>query len=127
VEELMRYLSIAHVSPARVATADVEVGGQLIRAGEGVLIPLMAANWDEAAFPEPERFNIHRRDVRMQIGFGYGVHQCVGQSLARLELQVGLQAVIDGIPTLRVAAPVEELPFKYDALFFGLYELPVAW
>jgi pentalenic acid synthase len=127
VEELMRYLSIAHVSPARAATVDIELGGQLIREGEGVIIPLMAANWDDAAFPDPERFNIHRKDVRNQIGFGYGVHQCVGQTLARLELQVALQGVIDGIPTLRLAAPVEDLPFKHEALFYGLYELPVAW
>jgi cytochrome P450 len=123
----MRYLSIAHVSPARAATVDIELGGQLIREGEGVIIPLMAANWDDAAFPDPERFNIHRKDVRNQIGFGYGVHQCVGQTLARLELQVALQGVIDGIPTLRLAAPVEDLPFKHEALFYGLYELPVAW
>jgi pentalenic acid synthase len=127
VEELMRYLSITHVSPARAAVADIEIGGQLIRAGEGVIIPLMAANWDPEVFGKPERFNIHRANARNQIGFGYGVHQCVGQTLARLELQVGLQGVIDAIPTLRLAAPVEDLPFKHEALFYGLYELPVTW
>jgi pentalenic acid synthase len=127
VEELMRFLSIAHVSPARAATEDIEVGGKLIRAGEGVIIPLIAANWDEQAFPEPERFDIHRSGVRNQIGFGYGVHQCIGQTLARLELQVGLRGVIEGIPTLRLAADIDDLPFKHEALFYGLDELPVAW
>jgi cytochrome P450 len=127
VEELMRYLSIAQASPARAATADVTVGDQLIRAGEGVIIPPLAANWDPEAFPEPERFNIHRANVKNHIGFGYGIHQCVGQTLARLELQVALQSVIEAIPTMRLATRVEDLPFKYEALFYGLYELPVTW
>jgi cytochrome P450 len=127
VEELMRYLSIAHVSPARTATVDIELGGQQIRAGDGVIIPLMAANWDDAVFSEPERFDIHRADARSHIGFGYGVHQCVGQTLARLELQTALRRLTERVPTLRLAAPTEELPFKEEALFYGLYELPVAW
>lgn len=127
VEELMRHLSIAHVSPVRAATADIELGGRLIRAGEGVIVPLMAANWDEAAFAEPERFDIHRQDARNQIGFGYGVHQCIGQTLARLELRTGLQGVLDAFPTLEPAAGLEDLPFKHAALFYGLHEFPVRW
>lgn len=127
VEELMRYLSIAHVSPARAATEDIELGGQLIAAGDGVIIPLMAANWDDATFPDAERFDIHRAGARNQIGFGYGVHQCVGQTLARLELQTALQHLVEQVPSLRLDAAVEDLPFKHEALFYGLYELPVAW
>src|SRR5262249_34567382 len=123
VEELMRWLSITHVSPARAATVDVEVGGRLIRAGDGGIVPLMAANWDDAAFPEAARFDIHRRPDRTQIGFGYGIHQCVGQTLARLELQTSLRRLTERVPTLRLAAPVEELPFKFEALFYGLYGL----
>lgn len=127
VEELMRYLSIAHVSPARTATTDIELGGELIGAGEGVIVPLMAANWDDDVFDEPDQFDIHRSAARNQIGFGYGVHQCVGQTLARLELQTGLRQLTEQIPTLRVAVPFEELPFKHEALFYGLHELPVSW
>jgi cytochrome P450 len=127
VEELMRWLSITHVSPGRAATQDVELGGKQIRAGDGMIVPLMAANWDETAFPDPARFDIHRRSERTQIGFGYWIHQCVGQTLARLELQTALRRLTERIPTLRLAAPVEDLPFKFDALFYGLYELPVTW
>lgn len=127
VEELMRWLSITHVSPGRAATEDVELGGKQIRAGDGMIVPLMAANWDDSAFPDPARFDIHRTGERTQIGFGYGIHQCVGQTLARLELQTALRRLTERIPTLRPAAPVEELPFKFDALFYGLYELPVTW
>jgi pentalenic acid synthase len=127
VEELMRWLSITHVSPGRAATEDVELGGKLIRAGDGMIVPLMAANWDDSAFPDPGRFDIHRGGERTQIGFGYGIHQCVGQTLARLELQTALRRITERIATLRLAAPVQELPFKFDALFYGLYELPVTW
>jgi pentalenic acid synthase len=127
VEELMRYLSIAHVSPARAATEDVELGGQRIRARDGVIIPLMAANWDDDAFPDAERFDIHRGGQRTHLGFGYGIHQCVGQTLARLELRTALRRITERVPTLRLAAPVQTLPFKYEALFYGLYELPVSW
>lgn len=115
------------MSPARTATTDLELGGELISAGEGVIVPLMAANWDDDVFDGPDRFDIHRSAARNQIGFGYGVHQCVGQTLARLELQTGLQQLTEQVPTLRVAAPLEELPFKYEALFYGLHELPVTW
>jgi cytochrome P450 len=127
VEELMRFLSIAHVSPARAATVDIELGGELIKAGDGVIIPLMAANWDDEAFPAAERFNIHRPNPVNHIGFGYGVHQCIGQTLARLELQTALRQLTERVPTLRLAAPVGELPFKHEALFYGLYQLPVSW
>lgn len=127
VEELMRWLSITHVSPGRAATQDVELGGKQIRAGDGMIVPLMAANWDGSAFPEPERFDIHRAGERTQIGFGYGIHQCVGQTLARLELATALRRLTERVPTLRLAAPIAELPFKYEALFYGLYELPVSW
>jgi cytochrome P450 len=127
VDELMRFLSIAHVSPARAATVDVEIAGRLIRAGDGVIIPLMAANWDDSAFPDAARFDIHRGGERSHLGFGYGIHQCVGQTLARLELQTALRRLAERVPTLRLAAPIEELPFKFEALFYGLYELPVAW
>lgn len=127
VEELMRYLSIAHVSPARVAISDVELGGHRINAGDGLVVPLMAANWDDEVFADADRFDIHRTDSRNQIGFGYGVHQCVGQTLARLELHVALRRLTERVPTLRVAAPLDELPFKHEALFYGLHELPVRW
>jgi cytochrome P450 len=127
VEELMRYLSIAHVSPVRAATVDVELGGVCVRAGDGVILPLLAANWDDEAFPGAGRFDIHRAGAHRHIGFGYGIHQCIGQTLARLELHAALRRLTERVPTLRLAVPVEELPFKYDALFYGVHELPVCW
>jgi cytochrome P450 len=87
VDELLRYLSIVHSGLRRVAKDDIEIGGQTIRKGDGLLFDLQAANWDPEAFPESERLDL-TRPARQHNAFGYGPHQCLGQNLARLELQV---------------------------------------
>ncbi|ULN46045.1 cytochrome P450 [Mycolicibacterium goodii] len=126
VEELMRYLSIIQTGQRRVAVEDIEIGGETIMAGEGIIIDLVPANWDAKAFPEPEKLDL-TRDAGQQLGFGYGRHQCVGQQLARAELQIVFHTLLRRIPTLRLAIPLEEVPFKHDRLAYGVYELPVAW
>jgi cytochrome P450 len=126
VEEMLRYLSIADYFPARVAVEDVEIGGSVIRAGEGVFPLLAAGNWDPDAFGDPHRFNIHRGD-RRHVAFGHGVHQCLGQHLARLELEIVFTTLFDRIPTLRLAVPADELLYKEQSLIYGVTELPVSW
>lgn len=126
VEELMRYCSIIQTGQRRIATEDIEVGGEVIRAGEGIILDVAPANWDARQFPEPERLDLLREDGP-QVGFGYGRHQCVGQQLARMELQIVLPTVLRRIPTLRLAVSLDELPFKHDGLAYGLHELPVTW
>ncbi|AKS33216.1 cytochrome P450 [Mycolicibacterium goodii] len=126
VEELMRYLSIIQTGQRRVAVEDIEIGGETIRAGEGIIIDLVPANWDAKAFSEPEKLDL-TRDAGQQLGFGFGRHQCVGQQLARAELQIVFHTLLRRIPTLRLAIPLEEVPFKHDRLAYGVYELPVAW
>ncbi|MEU6132125.1 cytochrome P450 [Saccharopolyspora sp. NPDC047091] len=126
VEELLRYLTIVETVTSRVATADVEVGGTLIRAGEGVIALGHTANHDPGAFPEPDEFDI-ARGARHHVAFGYGPHQCLGQNLARLELQIVFDTLFRRIPTLALAGPREELPFKDDAVIYGVYALPVTW
>lgn len=125
-EELMRYLSIIQNGQRRVATADIEVAGETIRAGEGIIIDLAPANWDGAAFPEPDRLDF-TRNAGQQLGFGYGRHQCVGQQLARAELQIVFHTLLRRIPTLELAIPFDQVPFKHDRLAYGVYELPVTW
>lgn len=127
VEELLRYLSIIQNGQRRVATEDIEIGGQTIKAGEGIIIDLSPANWDAAAFPDPERLDLRRPDADKNLAFGYGRHQCVGQQLARAELQIVFATLLRRIPTLALAAPLEEIPFKNDKLAYGVYELPVTW
>ena len=126
VEELLRYLTIVHNGRRRVALEDIEIGGEVIRAGEGIVIATEVANRDEAAFPDPDTLDIHRA-ARHHVAFGYGVHQCLGQPLARVELQVVYSTLYRRIPSLALAVPVDELPFKHDMAIYGVHALPVTW
>ncbi|WP_414637569.1 cytochrome P450 [Amycolatopsis sp.] len=126
VEELLRYLNITHSGRRRVATADLEIGGQLIRRGEGVIAAGDIANRDDSAFPEPDRLDIGRK-ARHHVAFGYGVHQCLGQPLARIELQVVYGTLYRRLPGLSLAVPLADLPFKHDMIVYGVHELPVTW
>jgi cytochrome P450 len=125
VEELMRYLTIVHSQVDRVATEDLTIGGQLIRAGEFVMMNLPAGNWDAEFVDDPETFDI-QRNTRGHLGFGYGVHQCIGQNLARVEMQVAFATLARRLPGLKLAVPADELKFK-EANIYGLKELPVSW
>jgi cytochrome P450 len=127
VEELMRYLSIIQNGQRRVATDDIEISGETIRAGEGIIIDLAPANWDATAFPEPDRLDLTRENAGQEVGFGYGRHQCVGQQLARAEMQIVFPTLWRRIPTIKLAIPFEDVPFKHDRLAFGVYSLPVTW
>jgi cytochrome P450 len=126
VEELLRYLTIAHFGRRRVAAADIEINGLWIREGDGIIFPNEVANRDPDVFAEPDRLDLHR-DARRHLAFGSGVHQCVGQPLARMELQVVYGTLYRRIPSLRLAVPITDVPFKYDAAIYGVYELPVTW
>lgn len=126
VEELLRFHTPVDFITARLALEDVEVGGRLIRAGEGVFALCASANRDERAFPDPDRLDITRRS-RHHVAFGFGPHQCIGQNLSRIELQIVYRTLFERLPDLRLAAEVADLPFKHDGFAFGLYSLPVAW
>ena len=127
VEELLRYLSIIQNGQRRVAVEDIHIAGEVIRAGEGIIIDLAPANWDPQAFTEPDRLYLHRSGADRNVAFGYGRHQCVGQQLARAELQIVYPTLFRRVPTLALAVPVEDVPFKDDRLAYGVYELPVSW
>ncbi|MER7672369.1 cytochrome P450 [Kitasatospora sp. NPDC096128] len=126
VEELLRYLTIVHSGLTRVATEDVDLGGVRIRAGEGVVCMISAANRDPGEFPDADALDL-TRDARRHLAFGFGVHQCLGQPLARLELQIALDTVLRRLPGLRLAAPFEDVRFRGEMLIYGVHELPVAW
>ncbi len=125
VEELMRYLTIAHTA-VRSALEDVEIDGQLIRAGESVTLSLQAANRDPERFPQPDTLDV-RRKATGQVGFGHGVHQCLGQQLARVEMRVAFPALLRRFPTLRLAVPPEEVPLRTRSNIYGVHRLPVSW
>jgi cytochrome P450 len=125
VEELMRYLSIVHAQVDRVAIEDLTIGGQLIRAGDWVLMNLPAGNWDTEFVDSPEMLDVER-NARGHLAFGYGVHQCIGANLARVEMQVAFATLARRLPGLQLAVQPDELKFK-DADIYGMKELPVTW
>ncbi|WP_030326499.1 cytochrome P450 [Streptomyces sp. NRRL B-3229] len=127
VEELLRYLGIIHGGQRRIAKEDIEIGGEVIRAGEGIIIELFSANRDAAVFPEPDRLDLRRENARHHNAFGFGIHQCVGQQLARVELQVVYGTLFRRIPTLALATPREGIEFKHERLAYGVHSLPVTW
>lgn len=126
VEEVLRYLSVADRVALRVAVEDVEIGGQLIRAGEGIVPLGAAANHDEREFARAAEFDPSRSGGH-HVAFGFGIHQCLGQHLVRLEMTEAFGALFTRIPGLTLDRPVEDLPVKHDGVIFGLRELPVRW
>ncbi|MEV4219424.1 cytochrome P450 [Nonomuraea sp. NPDC049725] len=128
VEELLRYLTVVHLgAPGRVALEDVEVGGRTVRAGETVVLALPAVNRDPARFPDPAVLRLDRAEARHHLAFGHGVHQCLGQQLARIEMRIGFRALFDRFPGLRLAVAPDEVPMRDTALVYGVRRLPVAW
>ncbi|ANZ15442.1 cytochrome P450 [Streptomyces noursei] len=125
VEELLRFLSIAD-GMLRVATDDIEIAGRTIRAGDGVMFSTSLINRDEAAYPAPDELDLDR-SARHHVAFGFGVHQCLGQNLARAEMEIALRSLFRRIPDLRLAVPAAEIPFKPGHTLQGMIELPLAW
>ncbi|MFE9652070.1 cytochrome P450 [Micromonospora sp. NPDC006431] len=127
VEELMRFIPLgATAAFARYATEDVELGGVLVRAGEPVVVSIPSANRDGTVFPDADRLDL-AREVNPHLGFGHGVHHCLGAQLARMELRVVLETLLDRAPGLRLAVPEEELTWKSGLLVRGLVAMPVGW
>ncbi|MEO3876559.1 cytochrome P450 [Nonomuraea sp. B12E4] len=125
VEELLRYLSIIG-GTLRTALEDVELGGELVKAGQTVVVSLPAANRDPERFPRPDTLDL-RRQATGHMAFGHGIHQCLGQQLARVEMQVAFPALFQRFPTLRLAVPHEEVPLRTDMAIYGVHRLPVTW
>jgi pentalenic acid synthase len=125
VEELMRMLSIAD-GLLRLAVEDIEVDGVTIRAGEGVVFSTSVINRDESVYSDPDSLDWHR-PTRHHVAFGFGIHQCLGQNLARAEMEIALRTLFERLPTLRLAAPPEEIPWKPGDTIQGMLELPVTW
>lgn len=126
IEELLRYLTIVHLIISRIATEDISIGGVTIRAGEAIVPLNLAANRDDAHYDRADELDIHR-DARDHVAFGFGVHQCLGQPLARLELQVILETLLRRVPSLRLAHQPATSAYRSASMINGLYELQLAW
>ncbi|MEU5851277.1 cytochrome P450 [Saccharopolyspora shandongensis] len=125
VEELMRYLSVADIF-FRYATEDIELGGETIPEGSTVVVSLLAANRDPQRFDNPDALDVHRK-ARGHLSFGHGIHQCLGQQLARIEMRAGFDGLLRRFPSLELAVPADEVELKTDMNIYGVHELPVTW
>ncbi|MGW3071094.1 cytochrome P450, partial [Streptomyces sp. NPDC001130] len=126
VEELLRYLSVAKTF-MRTALVDVELGGRTIEAGTTVVLSYNTANRDPERFTDPHVLDL-RRPYDGHLAFSHGIHQCLGQQLARVEMRVAFRALVDRFPTLRLAVPAEEVVLRPEtADIYGVKSLPVAW
>lgn len=125
VEELMRYLSVADIF-YRYATDDIELGGETIGKGSTVVVSLLAANRDPRRFDDPDTLDV-RRTARGHLSFGHGMHLCLGQQLARIEMRAGFAGLLRRFPTLALAVPADAVRLRTDMNIYGVHELPVTW
>ena len=126
VEELLRYLTIVQFGLVRIALEDLEIGGQCIRAGEPIVAGLASADRDPAHFPDPDNLDV-TRPYSPHVAFGHGVHQCLGQQLARVEMKAGFRGLFERFPSLRLAVPLDQIQMRDDTFVYGVKELPVTW
>ncbi len=126
VEELLRYLSVAKTF-MRTALEDVELGGRTVEAGTTVVLSYNTANRDPGRFADPHTLDLGRQDGG-HLAFGHGIHQCLGQQLARVEMRAAFPALVTRFPTLRLAVPAEEVVLRPEtADVYGVKSLPVTW
>ena len=122
VDELLRYLSPVPILN-RTTTREVEIDGEVIPAGERVQLNWIAANHDPERFPDPEKVDLGR-EASTHVAFGHGIHRCLGQHLARLELTIMLQEVLTRIPDYKVDLEGIE---RYPSIARGISSLPATW
>ncbi|MGW5323692.1 MULTISPECIES: cytochrome P450 [Rhodococcus] len=127
VEEMLRYLSINHAGLPRAATEDRVIGGQAIRAGDGVLVMLNAANRDTNVFEDADRFDISRPQLGSHIAFGHGFHKCIGLTMARVELSEVFTVMAERLPEMQLTGEIASLTFRDDMVLYGACSVPVAW
>ncbi|HXL92999.1 MAG TPA: cytochrome P450 [Streptosporangiaceae bacterium] len=126
VDEILRYTSVSPMFLVQTVQADIELGGETLRAGDAVMAVPWAANRDPTAFAAPGVFDADR-DSNPHIAFGYGPHFCLGAAQGRLEVEVALGSLVRRFPRLAPAVPLEQLPWRNERFNCGIAEFPVTW
>jgi cytochrome P450 len=126
VNELLRYLTVIRMGVMRHASEDIQLAGHLIPAGALVIVSLLAANRDGNLWPRPDELDV-TRPHNPHLAFGYGIHQCLGQQLARAELADAFRHLLRRLPNLRLAIPADKVPLRADMSTYGVHSLPVTW
>ena len=125
IEEMLRWTSPVK-NMCRTLTDDTEFHGTSLRAGEKIMLLFESANFDESVFENPDQFDI-RRDPNNHVAFGFGTHFCLGNQLARLELRLMTDRVLDRLPDLRLAADDDVLPLRPANFVSGLESMPMVF
>jgi pentalenic acid synthase len=126
VEELLRLLAVTDFGAVRWVTDDIEGDGYTIKAGDGIVVSSTMTNRDPSVHDDPFTFDVGRGN-RQHLTFGYGVHQCLGQNLARLQLEIAYRTLFQRIPGLRLGIPVSEIRMRTTGTMQGVERLPVEW
>ena len=126
IEEFLRYDGPVEMAVTRYAAEDCEVGGVLIKRGTPVLVILAAADRDPEIFEAADSLDVTRQSNK-HMGFGYGVHYCVGAPLARLEARIAFDTLLKHIPNLQLSVPAVQLKYTDSPVVHGLVRLPVEW
>ncbi|KAL6399539.1 Cytochrome P450 55A2 [Ilyonectria robusta] len=128
VEELCRYHTASALAMKRTAKEDVEIGGRLIKANEGIIASNQSANRDADVFEKPDEFNMNRKwGTNDPLGYGFGDHRCIAEHLAKAELSTVFSTLYRELPDLKVAVPVEKVNFTPLGGDVGVVELPVTF
>lgn len=126
VEELLRYLTVVQVAFPRFTRNEIRIGDVDIPANQMVLVSLSGADRDPVLGPDLEVFD-PTRPATSHLGFGYGIHRCVGAELARIELRIAFPALARRFPTMRPAVPMAELDFRQTSIVYSAVKVPVVW
>jgi cytochrome P450 PksS len=126
VEELIRFDGPVERAPIRFAACDIDWDGQTIRRGEAVSVVLASAHRDAAAYPLSDDLDLNRAELR-HLGFGHGVHYCLGAPLARLQGRIALETLTRRLPTMALAVPMDALRWHSNPILHGVKRLPVRW
>jgi cytochrome P450 len=127
VEEILRYTSVSPMFLVQTVTEDIELGGHQLRAGDGVMAVPWAANRHDAAFAEPDRFDLDRPQNNPHLTFGFGPHFCLGAALGRLQVEIAIGTLLRRMPGLAPVTPLQDLPWRDERINCGLAEFPVTW
>ncbi|MBT2206908.1 MULTISPECIES: cytochrome P450 [Actinomadura] len=128
VEEMLRFFSVNDGTPMRLATEDVLIGDTLVKAGDGLALPMFPVNRDPAVCPHPNRLDLMREEPVKHLAFGHGPHRCPANRMVPDLLEIVYTMLFERIPTLALAVPESELTYKYHSIqAFGPAEMPITW
>jgi cytochrome P450 len=128
INEIIRYCPVQQTGQRRVAIADVRIGEAEVHAGNGIICANGATNFDERVFENPYQLDLRRPNANAHLGFGFGPHSCIAQSLARMELTACFTTLLRQLPDVRLVHDPAELPTKNaEDLAFVVRQLLVTW